>query len=246
MRKSTRILALVWVLALLASPLYAGHSFSDPMYTTGDGDLYVLGGLDVDGTCRLDGAFTFNAGATGDNLTLSGTLAVGGAFSLTDSLYVTGNVVLGDSLYVTDDLTVGDDFKVAGEFEGSRCLLAFGSQVTDQTADKNLKGAGGWSFDADNGYCMHRAGSIVGVTMNYNIDSYSDTPTMECEVNVGASVVYSVSETVDGTGARSIYGNQARGTDTFSAGDIIWTRVDITGTIQYDYPGGYIEVVFDD
>lgn len=245
MMKSTWILALVWVLVLLASPLYAGHALNSPVATTNPGDFWCSGNADFDGTVVFDGVCTYNANAiftldltVGSNITcdaidVSATIAC-------DNLTVAVDATVADDLVVTDDVTI------SGELKGARCLLGCGNQVTNQTVDKYLKGAGGWSWSEVAGYCMNRAGSIVGVTMNYIVDSYSDTPTVECEVRVGDVVVYSVSETVDGTGSRSIYGTQARGTDTFSAGDIITAKIDVTGTIQYDYPGGYIEVVFDD
>jgi len=88
-----RRLWLVLIALVLAVPAPAGHSFSGPMYTTGNGDFYCLGGLDVDGTCQLDGAITYTAGMTGDDLVLSGTLTVGGAMALTDNITVAGLII---------------------------------------------------------------------------------------------------------------------------------------------------------
>lgn len=246
MQKSTWILALVWVLALLASPLYAGHSFSNPMRTTGDGDFYALGGLDVDGTCMLDGAATFNAGMTGDDLTLSGTLSVGGAMSLTDSLYVTGNVVFGDSLYVTDDLTVGDDFKVAGELAGARVWLPFANGATSQTIDLWLRSAGNMGTTAAQGLPAPVAGSVRGYSTRYYINSFTPGAYAVTRFYVDGAKTFADSFYIDATGWHGDQDTFARDTHTFAAGDHFSAQVDINGTVTYGAPAVIMDLQLDD
>ena len=235
----------------------AGHSFDDPMYTTGDGDLWVIGGLDVDGTCQLDGAVTFTDAMTGDDLTLSGTLAVGGATAITDSLYVSGSTLIGGNLTVTaeggalgnafvDSLYVLGNATVAGELEGARCLLGVGVAGSNMTADTYFNHPGGVTYNGARGALMARPGSIVGASAMFNVDSYTPVATVEIEVSVNGTPVYEVEATLAGTGFTEVYDTQARGEDTFSAGDFIIVRFDITGTLQFDSVCGLIELQFDE
>lgn len=218
MRKSTRILALVWVLVLLAPLAYAGHSFSNPMRTTGDGDFYALGGLDVDGTCMLDGAITFNAGMTGDDLTLSGTLAVGGAMSLTDSLYIDGPLT------------------ITGALAGARVWLNMAIANVDQTVDKSFGGTRNSSLDATQGVPVTTAGCVKGYAVRYNIDSFSAGAYAVTRFYIDGVKTFADSLYVTGTGMQERPGSFARGTYTFTAGEQLYAEFDIEGTIQYDKP----------
>ena len=249
MRRACLTLTLV---ALFAGASFAGHALNSPVETTNPGDFWVSGNADFDGTVVFDGICTFNADAiftldvsVGDDLTVADDAAV------TDSLYVGGNLVVvagvsAADLTASDDLVVTDDATISGELLGARCLLPIGGNISNATTDRFLKGGGASTFDNTYGYMMNRAGSIVGATFMYNVDSYTPVATVELEVRVNDSAVYELSDTLAATGAGDVYGTQARGTDTFSAGDFITALVDINGTVQYDTYGGYIEVQFDD
>lgn len=244
MMKSTWILALVWVLVLLASPLYAGHALNSPVATTNPGDFWCSGNADFDGTVVFDGVCTFNTNA----IFLQGASI---QYDLTvNTLDVTeitcDGIIVVDDVTVADDLAVTDDATISGELKGARCLLGIGSNAGNLTVDDWLRGSGFGQHSNTMGYLMTRAGSIVGATFMYNIDSYTPVATLELEVRKNDVVVYSLVDTIAATGVGSMYDTQARGTDTFVAGDIIAARIDVTGTIQYDMYGGYIEVQFDD
>ena len=68
---------------------------------------------------------------------------------------------------------------------------------------------------------------------------------MQADIYVDGSEVCSASFTVDGTGNKYVTDTWARGTYTFTAGQYISVKFDVTGTLQYDYPMGYIELQFD-
>lgn len=151
-----------------------------------------------------------------------------------------------DATLEVDNITLSGDVEVSGELKGARCLLGIGRALTDQTTDQWLRGNGDWGFSTNRGYVMNRAGSIVGATLLYSVDSITATPTFALEIRKNNTEVYEVSDTVTETGMASVYGTQARGIDVFAAGDLISALIDIDGTIQYDGFGGYIEVQFDD
>ena len=230
---------------------FAGHALNSPVATTNPGDFWISGNGDCDGTFVFDGVVTFNANAiftldvsVGDDLTVTDDVTC-------DSLYVGSNLtvvaaVSAADLTASNDLTVANDATISGELKGSRCLLPIGSSGENKTTDQFLRGGGNSVMGATTGYMMNRAGSIVGVTWMYSVDSYTPVATVEIEIRKNNSAVYEVSDTIAATGVGDVRGTQARGTDTFVAGDIITALVDIDGTIQYDMYGGYIEVQFDD
>lgn len=238
-------IALCLLLAVSASAL------SYPVYTTGDFRVY--------GDTQLDGAL-----ALGDDVTLTGDLAVSGAisaanlsasadFSVADSLYVGGNAVFADSVYVTSNATFADSVDMAsaltvqGELHGARETIASGYGGSNKTTDMNLPFGGAYSDGtASLGLPMQRDGSIIGATYMTSLDSYTPVATGEFEVWINGSVVYSITKTFDATGNQSWTGTQARGTTTFSAGDIMSLRFDLTGTAQWDQAFYSIEVQYDD
>ena len=223
-----RTLGTVLLLFCLPLAAVAGHALNDPAYTTSPGDLWVSGDFDCDGT-----------GVFGGLLTLE-------AILVNTTMNVTGAVAFSDSAYFADNVTIADTLKVEGEFKGARLILPVGGNAVNQTGDIWLKGAGYSTHNTTKGYVMGRTGSIVGASNLYNIDSYTPTVTVETKVYVDAVETYTLSDTIDGTGIRAVYGTQARGTDTFVAGDILHIYMDVTGTVQYDAITGYIEVQFDD
>ena len=138
MGRLTRTLALVWVLALLASPLFAGHALNSPVATTNPGDFWCSGNADFDGTVLFDGICTFNANAiftldlsVGDDLTVTDDAAV------TDSLYVGGNLVVAGWAELFESVTYEGDLPDAS---GGACIGRF---------YHNTVGDSGWVGDND-------------------------------------------------------------------------------------------------
>ena len=211
----------------------AGHSFDDPMYTTGDGDFYVLGGLDVDGTCQLDGAVTFTAGMTGDALTLSGALTVGGAVAVTDSIYAGTN------------LTVADTLKVEGVLKGARVFSPFTASDDNATADFYLRC--GWLLcTSSRGAPMPVSGSIVGYAVRYNVDTATDGHSL---IEVDINGVRALADSLDSSAGTGWYDNTqryARDSITFAAGDYITAEWDEVGTFQIDTPAITLDLQLDD
>ena len=228
-----RRLWLVLIALVLAVPAPAGHSFSDPMYTTGDGDFYCLGGLDVDGTCQLDGAITFTAGMTGDKLTLSGTLTVGGAMALTDSLYAGGNV------------TVADTLVVLGQFKGGRVWLPFCSDTNNLIADAYLR-SGVMTNSAYRGWVIPTDCSVAGYAVRYNVDAaVSGASLIEFDIDGVRAFADSMDYTT-GTGYYTNTATFARGTHPLTAGQWVSAEWDEAGEFQIDSPVLILDLQLDE
>jgi len=99
------------------------------------------------------------------------------------------------------------------------------------------------------GLTMIRAGSIVGISINYDVTATSGN-TLDLEVYIDAAKVWSnVLDKVAGTDKTAQF-TQARGTDTFAAGDVIRVRLSTTGlfidTINVDEVIVMLEFYYDD
>ena len=224
MRKSTRILALVWVLVLLAPLAYAGHALNSPVATTNPGDFWCSGDADFDGTVVFDGVPTFNANAiftldvsVGDDLTVTDDISC-------DSLYV------GTNIAVTDDLTVGDDLN------GARVWLNMAVASSNLTGDSGFGGIRNSGLTSTEGVPVTRTGSVVGYAVRYNIDSFSAGAYAVTRFYIDGVKTFADSLYVTGTGMQERPGTFARGTYTFAAGEQLYAEFDIEGTIQYDRP----------
>ena len=167
-----------------------------------------------------------------------------------EHLYSTDDAVVADSLYVGDDLTVVDDCKVSGEMQGGRMLLNLGDQTSGLTADQWLRGAGKALTSATYGLVMPRDGSIVGASLCVITNTHGGldgaNATLDYEIYVNGVEVYALSWEIDADEVHLMYDTQARGEDTFSAGDFVSVYIDIADTVNYSYPQGLIEVQFDD
>lgn len=139
-----------------------------------------------------------------------------------------------------------DDATIEGELKGSRQNFGAGENSA-KTDDAYMKTFNGVVMSGTQGYVMHRAGSIVGVSMLANCTVYSGIGTAEIEVWKAGAEVFSKSTSVTATGIIKAYDTQARGIDTFVAGDVIALRYDkISGTFTLNSFVCYVEVVFDD
>ena len=144
------------------------------------------------------------------------------------------------------DVSASGDVTITGALEGARLFIPSGGSLSNTTNSRYMQFGGAWLNGTDEGMPMPRDGSIVSYTVMTNIDSYTPVATMKYEIRVNGSVVWNDTKTLDATGNVIWYATQARGTDTFSAGDYITTRMDVSGTLQYDSVFAGFEVVFDD
>ena len=106
---------------------------------------------------------------------------------------------------------------------------------------------------------MGRAGSITGITANYNIVSvtlsqFGNNPsTGTFGVRVNNSSVFTTAADYSSIGAKNASATQAIGVDTFSAGDVIQVKSNITAVSNGGSPSAvsvgdvtlYVEITFD-
>ncbi len=183
------------------------------------------------------------------------------------NIYGTGlDIVSGDNFYFTKPNSAGDkfywkhaggttlltldndgDLTIVGELEGCRVSFPFGENTSHGASNSfYLKMVNGVLCSATKGYIMHRAGSIVGVSFTATISSVIGG-NASIEVRKNGSAVYSITYAVTGeSGDFSAYGNQSRGTDTFSAGDVIAIYYNYnTADCTIDDISAFVEVVYD-
>lgn len=130
---------------------------------------------------------------------------------------------------------------------GSRCYIQFGDG-TAGAADRYLKGAhNGVVMTSTKGITMPRAGSITAVSYNLGCTIASAASTADIEVRINGSNVFSITGiSTASTGVRSGQSTQARGTDTFAAGDILGAYYNSsTAVATVDDIFVLIEVTFD-
>jgi len=216
--------------------------------TTMSGDVAIGGGLDA-ASVESDGIIAGGGDVTAtDDLIALDDMSCGDDAVVGDSLSVGGNIVVGsfsDSTSFKDDLSVGADLKVDGALLGARDSFTFVLPSTAQTGDRWLY-VGTTPTTADAGPVMARNGSVVDVSLYTDINSYTPVATWEVEVYVDGVDVYDLVHTAAATGHTYDWDTQPRGTDTFSAGDHISVRVDVTGTINYDLAFVVVGVQYDD
>lgn len=156
------------------------------------------------------------------------------------------------TLTATNDVDVTNDLHVAGEMKGSRMVLGFNEAASHTNASFNMSigdvPIGGGSVPTQ-GYRMPRAGSIVGVSLQIDITTAEAGATMLGDPYINTSFTnFRASVTAASTGIQGGDNTQARGTDTFNAGDYVMMRVtysfEETGITGKNYIG-LIEVQFD-
>jgi len=94
---------------------------------------------------------------------------------------------------------------------------------------------------------MPRDGSIVGISVCTDWNVETTRGDLQFEVRKNGANVFSVNVPVNGTGIKTAYATQARGTDTFAAGDIIQLYVDFLSTTAGQIRDTFVlaEVQFD-
>ncbi len=157
----------------------------------------------------------------------------------------------GTDIFVVDNtnVTVTNDMTVSGEMKGTRMLLQCGERgnVVAPFSSNPLDTAGLVGVTSTEGWRMLRAGSITGLSINFNAIAHTTDGPANAEIRVNNSIVFTVTHTVTGTGIQGVNGTQARGTDTFVAGDILRMTVtnNNTGVYTIDDIVGLCEIVYD-
>jgi len=197
--------------------------------------------------------FSFNFSGTGDRefaMYKKGSTVFrtwDGSSTVIPRITITGNVA--KAVVDIDDANVNvndGNLLVTGEIKGSRQNFGAGEN-TARSDDAWMRVYNGVTMSATIGYVMPRAGSIVGVSMLVNCTNYSAIGTAEIEVYKNGVNVFSKVASVTGTGIIKAYDTQARGIDTFVAGNVISLKYDkVSGTFTLDDFICFVEVVFDD
>lgn len=147
-----------------------------------------------------------------------------------------------------ETLHVSGNARVSGELQGCRMLLQFSRELstTLNDAGRTLKvGEVQCNGSTPIGCVMPRPGSITGWSLYYEIEG---TPTGDLRVEIYKNTASVWNTNLTSTnGDHYEYDTQARGTDTFAAGDVInmVVREYDGGDVFIDALVGTIEVVFD-
>ena len=186
---------------------------------------------------------------------------------LTERMRIThdGLVGIGESnpdstLEVNGDVHVTNDLTVDGHFTGggTRGYFFFG-ESSNYTSTRYLDMAQDHQANSTDGILMGRAGSITGITVNYNIASRTAAQfsgqysSGTFNVLVDGTAVFTTSANYSATGAKNARSTQAIGVDTFSAGAVIQANSTITnasagGAASAVTVGDvtlYVEITFD-
>ncbi len=163
-----------------------------------------------------------------------------------ESIQWTANSVQG--LTLTDLLLDGKGVLRLTGFAGQRMHLPFGWPSANTATSRVCYTAGQAIHGAARGYTMTRAGSIISVTMNVDINAAVSADCV-AQVYKNTSIFTDCKATLVGPGvgdgqiAKATF---AVGTHTFAADDIIGMRRDRVGTsLQTDDMAFLIEVEFD-
>lgn len=171
-----------------------------------------------------------------------GNLAVTSTNTIEDERIVVGDtgarrvrnsgVSIDDSNNITDvnDLTIENDLNVKGESKGSRVLITAGNNANYTGTEKFMK-TENVLLNSTKGIPMPRAGSIVGISIMANCSSFTSSGTLTYKCYKGETNVFEGSYTISSDGVSTDQTTQARGTDTFNAGDLI--RLSATGSLGF-------------
>ncbi len=149
-----------------------------------------------------------------------------------------------DNLVVGTDLTIGD--ANGGEVQGDKFLILFTllDSVSVNSGFKcfNIITLGG----DDRGFIATRAGSITGITNNYNVSASSGDAEFKCSAFIAGAEIFvlDLDKTIADNKVASI--TQTRGVDTFIAGDVIRSAWRITvGTATVNSQIMMMEIMYD-
>ncbi|MBN2127238.1 MAG: hypothetical protein JW703_02480 [Candidatus Diapherotrites archaeon] len=158
--------------------------------------------------------------------------------SVPDFTFVGGGVTINEHLTVNKTLTVTDEATFSGEVKGSKVLLCEGFVGKTISTDGYLQNGGGATYTDRLGCIMPRAGSITDISTSFNISVAGATRSATMHARVNASSVFNTGQVdCSSTGDTSGYATQVRGTDTFSAGDVV------TVYVSFSFPAPTIQTV---
>jgi len=154
-----------------------------------------------------------------------GVTGVGTFSSATDSSSsITGSLITSGGLGVAKKAYIGTDLNVAGELQGARIILpaGFAGDRDDFATD-----ACGHIMSAVKGYVFSRSGSFIGLSGWISVTAIATTGTnVTLEVKKNGLNIFTIAlGTISSTGTTEFSGTQARGIDTFVAGDNLTLNV---------------------
>lgn len=138
---------------------------------------------------------------------------------------------------------VNSDVTTASEQGFGPIIYTAGSHA-NATATHYLRGSGKSTMSANVGYCVHRAGSITGISGRFNVLAETTPGTVTVEVLINDSSVFSAQATTSGTGAYTMHETQAPGVDLVAAGDLLTFQIvfgTFVGTTQVHF--GAVELL---
>jgi hypothetical protein len=157
------------------------------------------------------------------------------------SLWVENKIEVVEAAYFDDDVVIDKELK------GGRCLLT-ATHSSSNTVSRYLTMAGGITMNANRGYPMARAGSIVGVEGQAKV--VASTGGATCYIDVYINGVLEAS--TDLLDCDSYIGElrewgetEPRGQIPFVAHDVLAFYLRIVGSATIQYPVGVAELQFD-
>ena len=143
-----------------------------------------------------------------------------------------GNQYVDNNLQVNHNAIVKRDLTVDGELKGTRLIFNFGTAIASYV-DFYMKTVNGVVMSSNLGYVMHRAGSIVGAGARFQCTTFANSETWSVDILKNNSSVFKpTGVSVTSTTYFSTYGTQARGIDTFVAGDLIQVKMNQTSGLN--------------
>ena len=148
--------------------------------------------------------------------------------------------------YFYGDVYISDDLEVDGEMLTSVAYFD-GGKSGASPGDRYLDFNNGTEMSATIGYRMPFDGSVTAVSAQFNVSVFTASGPFEIQVRINGSEVFSASMTISSTGNMGMTNSQARGIDTFSAGDVLTLFVDVQPELiaSIEKINAFAEVVFD-
>ena len=116
-----------------------------------------------------------------------------------------------------------------------------------KTVSAYLQGFDGQLYQSDLGVCAMHDGSIIGCSVTFNAGTVTSGGDLIFEVRQNGTAIFSVTVSTTTTGHKSGYATQARGTDIFSAGDILTCYYNENANdVSVDDIQMWVEGVYDD
>jgi hypothetical protein len=154
-------------------------------------------------------------------------------------------------LHIRGDVHISGSRTVTGEVQGSKVLFQCGRYTTMNAVGTNyfMRMPDFVMMSLTKGFVPSRPGSITGVGIIYDIVSQTGSPTLDLRVYVNGSIVWTNSLNNAVANDKKNNFTQARGTDTFLAGDVISVSIIASGksaTINMNDVAVNIEMIYDE